>query len=111
MAGSLPKDLNTLMPALADQGIKNVCGCPQRGKSLQGVTLTVASSPQNLTFAALGLENMASATYQVIVQNQSDAADEATVSNKATTGFTITGPDATDVVDILIFGQVAGQLA
>ena len=111
MAGLMVKDLKDLIPALDDQGITNVCGCPQKGKSLQGATVTVASSPQTLTFAEMGLEDMETATYQVIVQNQTDAADEALVSDKSVSSFVITGPDAADVVDILIFGQAAGQLA
>jgi len=111
MAGLMAKDLKDLIPAMDDQGIKNVTGCPQRGKSLQGATVTVASTPQTITFAEMGLEDMASTSYQVIVQNQTDAADEAVVSAKTVTGFTITGPDASDVIDLLIFGQTKGQLA
>jgi len=54
---------------------------------------------------------MASASYQVLVQNQTDIADPATVGSKTTTGFVITGPDVDDVLDIVIIGQIAGQKA
>lgn len=111
MAGLMAKDLKDLMPALDDQGIKNVCGSPARGISIQAATLTMASSPETFTFAALGLEDMANATYQVIAINQTDSADPASCTTKAVTSFEITGPDAADVVDVIIIGKVKGQLS
>lgn len=110
MPGLMPKDLKQSMPALDDQGIKNVVGSPARGVSLQAVTVTMASSPETFTFAALGLEDMANTSYQVIPINQTDSTDPASCTTKAVDSFEITGPDAADVVDVLIIGKVKGQL-
>jgi hypothetical protein len=50
--------------------------------------------------------------YSVIIQNHTDVADEAAVSasGKLATQFTITGPDTSDVLDIVIVGTLKGQL-
>lgn len=106
-----PKNADTAIPILKDQGIPNICGAYAKGVSAQYAILSSAGGAEAVTFAGLGLSDMANATYVVLVQNQTDVADEAAVTAKTAQGFTVTGPDAADVLDILIVGQLKGQLA
>jgi hypothetical protein len=97
-------------PVFDKHGIDYVCAAGTPGVGVQGLTYTMVSGGA-IVFAAQGMVNMASASYQVFVQNQTDIADPATVGSKTTTGFVITGPDVDDVLDIVIIGQIAGQKA
>jgi hypothetical protein len=97
-------------PVFDKHGIDYVCAAGTPGVGVQGLTYTMVSGGA-IVFAAQGMANMASASYQVLVQNQTDIADPATVGSKTTTGFVITGPDVDDVLDIVIIGQIAGQKA
>ncbi len=109
-----PKDLKNYIPILADQGIKNLVGSPAKGVSIQVLAAVEMPADGIFVFADNGLENMAEAgAYAVIVQNHTDPADEATCLAAARLGtqITLTGPDTSDVLDILIIGQVSGQLA
>lgn len=110
MSGQMAKDLKDHIPALDDQGIKNVVASPARGIGLQVAEFTMASAPDDFVFSENGLEDMADSGYHVIVLNQTDASDQGVVSAKTTQQFTITGPDAADVVTVLIIGRVKGQL-
>jgi len=104
-----PKDLQDYIPVLKDQGIKNVVGSPSTGVSIQVAEFTMVSSPDDFVFADAGLENMADGNYHVLALNQTDATDQATIDSKTAAQFTINGPDAADVVTLLIVGQVDGQ--
>jgi hypothetical protein len=55
---------------------------------------------------------MANGLYQVFIQNHTDPADEGTVAYVArlVNQITVVGPDDGDVLDILIVGQLDGQL-
>lgn len=116
MAGQHPKDMKDYIPVLADQGIDNVVGSPSQGVSIQAGSFTMVSSPDDFVFAdnldvsGNAMKNMADGDYEVIAINNTDAADQATISAKTALQFTITGPDAADVVTLLIIGRVAGQL-
>jgi hypothetical protein len=101
---------NDYDPVFDKHGIEYVCAAGNPGSGVQGLTFTMVTGGA-VNFAAQGLANMANASYQVVVQNQTDVADEATVGTKTTGGFVITGPDNDDVLDIIIFGQIAGQKA
>ena len=116
MPGLHPKDLSDYIPALADQGIPNVAGAASPGISIQVASFTMASAPDDFVFAdnndpnGRPLVNMADATYEVIVHNQTDVADESLVSAKTASQFTITGADSGDVLTLLIIGRLGGQL-
>lgn len=110
MPGQLPKDLKDSMPSLADQGIPNVVASPVAGVGLQVAQFTMVTAPDDFVFADNGLVDMADDEYHVLLHNQSDAADDALISAKTTKQFTITGPDAADVVTLLIVGKIKGQL-
>jgi hypothetical protein len=106
----MPKDLKDHIPALDDQGIKNVVASPARGIGLQVAEFTMASAPDDFVFAENGLEDMEDDQYHVLVLNQTDASDQGVISAKTPQQFTITGPDAADVVTLLIVGKLKGQL-
>jgi hypothetical protein len=112
MANSgLPKDLADYLPILKDQGIPNVVAAYAKGVGIQYMTLTVASDPETVTFADQGLSDMADANYIVLGINQTDSSDPPSFGTKTTKSFAIAGPDAADVVDILIVGKLKGQLS
>ncbi len=116
MSGSHPKNLKDYIPALADQGIDNVVASPSAGIGVQVASFTMASAPDDFVFADNAdiagnvCKNMADDGYEVIVLNQSDAADQGVISAKTALQFTITGPDSADVVTLLILGKLDGQL-
>lgn len=110
MAGQHPKNLKDYLPALDDQGIKNVIASPVPGVGIQVVEFTMGSAPDDFVFSDNGLEDMEDALYHVILHNQTDVADDALISDKTTKQFTITGPDTSDVVTLLIIGKLKGQL-
>jgi hypothetical protein len=95
-------------PVFNKHGIDYVCASNSPGIGIQGLTYTMVSGGV-ITFLAQGLSNMATASYQVLVQNHTDIADPATVGTKTATGFVITGPDVDDVLDIIVVGQLDGQ--
>lgn len=95
-------------PMMREHGIDYVCAAGVAGKGVQGCTFTMVTGGV-VVFEDNGMTNMADTDYQVLVQNQTDAADEATVGSKTATQFTITGPDNSDVLDIIVFGRIAGQ--
>ena len=109
----MKKDLKDYIPILDDQGIPNVVGTPKPGVSIQYKSEWAMVSGGVFVFADQGLENMdvSDGKYAVIIQNQTDAADEATVATaaKLATQMTIVGPDVADVLDILIIGRLKGQ--
>jgi len=109
--GAMPKDLQDHIPVLADQGMKNLVGSPARGISMQYLQKAMPAGGV-IVFADEGLENMANATYGVFIHNHTDETKQGTCANAArlTTQITITGPTAADVLDIVIVGQVDGQL-
>lgn len=116
MAGQHPKDLKDYMPALADQGIDNLVASPSRGIGIQVASFTMGSAPDDFVFAdnvdiaGNVCQDMADGNYEVLVWNQTDVADQGVISAKTAKQFTITGPDAADVVTLLIIGKIAGQL-
>lgn len=110
MPGLHPKDLKDYLPALADQGIKNVIASPVPGVGIQVAEFAMASAPDDFVFADNGLEDMEDTSYHVILHNQTDVADDALISAKTTKQFTITGPDNADVVTLLIIGKLKDQL-
>jgi len=110
MPGQHKKDLKDYIPVLADQGIPNVVATPKPGVGLQVAEFTMASAPDDFVFADNGLEDMADGNYHVILHNQTDVADDALISAKTSKQFTITGPDASDVVTLLIVGKLKAQI-
>lgn len=109
----LVKKLSDYLPILRDQGIEHLCAASSAGVSLQSASLVAMPADGALTFAELGMSDMADSDYALIVHNHSDAADEATclANARTATGFTLTGPDEDDLLDIVVVGRLADQLA
>jgi len=108
MPSTHKKDAKDFIPFCEDQGMPNLVATKNPGVSLQSLEFEMVTGGV-VNFEAQGLGKMASASYQVLVQNQTDPADEATVGSKTAAGFVITGPDNADVLDIVIVGTLAGQ--
>ena len=108
---NLPKNLDDHLPILKDQGIRNVVGTYKRGVSMQHIS-TVMPTGGVIKFADFGLSNMAGVGYAVIVVNHTTASKigKVTRANRLTSQITITGPDDNDELDIVIIGQIYGQL-
>jgi hypothetical protein len=106
---SFKKKLSDFLPILKDQGIDHVVAANKAGQGLQCVrAVQSGSAPWAVTFAGLGLADMADATYDVIVQgpNGDERCDYATRGVK---GFSITGGANTEAMTILVVGRIAGQ--
>lgn len=114
MTGKMKKDAKDLIPYCDDQGIPNLAAAAKSGVAIQYLSDWPMVSGGVVVFADEGLVDMdvGADTYAVFIQNQTDAADEATVAaaGKLGTQFTIVGPDVADVLDILIVGTLKGQL-
>jgi hypothetical protein len=110
-ASTLPKNAADHIPFCKDQGIPNLVGSSKRGESIQHICTTMPADGI-IVFATFGLSNMANGNYAVIVTNHTDPADQATCARVArlTDKFTLAGADAADELDILVIGQLAGQL-
>ncbi len=117
MSGRTPKDAKDQIPFCDDQGMPNLCGAAARGVAVQHLTWPMESGGV-VVFADVGLSDMevdaanGYGGYVVLIQNQTDVADEGTVAEaaKLPTQITVAGPDVADVLDIAIIGQLKGQL-
>lgn len=115
MTSRMKKNAKDHIPFCEDQGMRNLCGAYAPGVSIQHKAGWAMESGGVFVFADEGLYDMdiTNGKYSVIIQNQTDAADEATVaaSGKTNKQFTIVGPDVADVLDIVIVGTLKGQLS
>ena len=97
---------------LRELGIQNLIGTTQRGLGVQFARATIAAGPVlALTFDGLGLTDMVNANYAIFAENHSTGvAVTVTAGTKTVAGFTLdAGPIATDVVNIVIVGQIEGH--
>lgn len=111
MPGNHPQDADRQIPYCEAMGMKNLAGAYAQGVTVQACTYTHPGGAAAFDFTTNGLSDMYDTSYQVFTQNNTSAARLAVVSSKAATGFTITNPNASDSVDILIVGRVKGQVA
>lgn len=97
-------------PIFREHGIDYPAAAGIPGVGVQSLAFTMVTGGI-VNFAAQGLADMANTTYQVVVNNQTDATATGivTIGTKTTTGFVITGSTNDDVLDIIIVGQIAGQ--
>ena len=112
MTAAAAKHLQDYVPALDALGIRNVAGTHQRGLGVQFAQHVIAAGPVlALTFAGLGLRDMADNPYTVIVTNRTTGAvTTPLVGSISTTGFTVAGV-ALDILAIVVVGQIAGTPA
>jgi hypothetical protein len=103
---NLAKDAWDHLPYLKDQGIPNVVGTPGRGVSIQSFQTTMPAG------GVIPLpQSMANAGYQVLVHNH-DGANHGTAptATRRVTQFTLVGPTPGELLDVMVVGQLKGQL-
>jgi glycine cleavage system aminomethyltransferase T len=107
----MKKNASDFIPYCRDQGMPGLCGAAKAGVSIQAASVVMPADGV-VTFAGMNMTNMADASYVVLVQNHTDKADPASVdpATKTTLGFTIAGPDAADVLAVVVIGALKGQL-
>lgn len=114
MAGAMKKNAKDHIPFCQDQGIPNLAGTDKPGVSIQHIPEWVMVAGGVVVFADVGLADMdiEDGIYSVLIQNQTDPADEATVATaaKLSQQLTVVGPDNDDLLDIVIVGKLKGQL-
>ena len=103
----LPKDAKDHIPYCSDQGIPNITGTPSRGVGLQSFQTTMPNG--GVIALPFKMENT---SYRVYIHNHTREAMAGLVANsdRAINQITVTGPTNGDVLDILIIGQLQGQL-
>ncbi len=111
MASGLPKRADDFIPYCEGQGIPYLVATNAAGVSIQYASYIAGAGTDAIVFATEGLTNMANATYEAIAFNKTAVARPMVVSARATTGFSIAGQNASDVVTLIIVGRLAGQTA
>lgn len=93
-----------------DQGIPYIMASSAPSSAIQYSTYTMAAGGV-VTFATLGLQNMADANYIVLTSKATGAtATACATGTRTTTAFTITGPTNGDVVDFAVVGKLSGMI-
>lgn len=96
---------------LKEQGIDYLAGANAAGVTVQAAQATQAgSSPFAVTFASLGLKDMADVSYSVMIGGDKQAVAGVTQASKSVTGFSITGGANADVHDVIVVGRIKGQV-
>jgi len=95
-------------PYFYQEGIDYISAAGKRGEGVTSFLVTSTGTPDAVVFAELGLPDMETASYVVIAQAEGSTCtvDEST---KATTGFSILGASAADVINVIVGGQFKGQ--
>ena len=108
----LPKRADEQVPFCRDQGLPYLAGAGHSGLSVQAAQWPMSASGIVL-FADLGWSPMQSGDYRVFIANHTSAERTGVVAlvDRKTTQITIAGPTLADVLDVVIVGQVQGQLA
>lgn len=105
------KKLSDSIPNLKIEGVEHLVAANTGGVSVQAATVTQSgASPFAVTFASLGMADMADASYIPMV-NGPNGDERADLSTRTATGFSIVGGADTEVHAIIIVGRMAGQAA
>ena len=107
----MAKRIDKYIPILKDQGIPFISGAGKAGISIQSFRVTSGGSPDVVTFAAQGLPDMASASYQVICQGETAARVKVDESTMTAQGFSILGAAAAEIIHVIVIGQLKDQEA
>ena len=111
MAGPVPtsKKMSDYLPNLKQEGIPYLVGAYEGGVSIQYGQITQAgASAFAVTFAALGMSDMADALYIPFVTGP-NGDERADLSTRTTTGFDIVGGADTEVLGVMVVGRIRGQ--
>ena len=109
MAGRAAKKLSNVLPELKQEGIDFLVGAGKGGVSLQAAEIVqVGASPFAVTFAQLGMKDMADLAYQVMI-NGPNGDERCDYTTRTTTGFSITGGANTERMGIMVAGRMKNQ--
>jgi len=78
-------------------------------EELQSVEVVSTGASQALTFAAMGLEDMADVSYRVLIGGETVARVTIDQSTKTVSGFTVLDGAALEVLAIFIHGKIASR--
>lgn len=110
MTNSSGKRASDYLPFCKDQGIHHLLGATVLGQSAQKILYTMAAGGV-VKFSSYSLPNMLDGTYFVIATNTGAAvAKVARDATRTASQFVVTGPTNGDLVEILVFGAIAGAL-
>lgn len=109
-ASMMVKRAKDHIPFCKDQGMSDLMGATKASQSIQTFQIAMPGGGV-ITFAAGNVENMANGDYKVFIHNHTGVV-QGTVDTAArtVTQFTVAGPTADDVLDIMVVGTVAGQV-
>lgn len=111
MAKQSPKRADKQIPYCDDQGMSYLAGAGVPGVSIQQKQVVQAgASPFAVTFAALGLPDMADSSYSVVCGGETVGAPKVTQSTVTPTGFSIAGGANGETLHLIIAGRIKGQV-
>jgi hypothetical protein len=111
MAGPTPaqKKISDYVPPLKNEGVPYVVAASKGGVSVQvGEIVQAGASPFAVTFAALGMSDMADTAYIPIVTGP-DGDERADLATRMVSGFSILGGADTERLGIVVHGRLKGQ--
>lgn len=100
----MSKKISDYVPIFKDQGIDYVAAADAAGVATQYQVVTISGDPHTVTLA----KEMANTDYAAVAtaDNSTPFIDSAA---KTTSSFQITGCIASDVVNVIVIGQLKGQ--
>jgi hypothetical protein len=93
------------------QGIDYVMASTSPSRGIQSFLVTSGGTPDVVTFAGLGLPNMADANYVVLVNGETSGAVSVDESTKTVAGFSILGGGSSEVLNVVVIGRIKGMPA
>jgi hypothetical protein len=106
-----PKRADAHIPFCKDQGMPYLAGAAKAGVTIQRGQIAMPADGI-LLFSVLGFSKMQpGAVYSVMIHNHTGAV-QGTVANNARLPeqLTVVGPTAADILDVVVIGQLDGQL-
>jgi hypothetical protein len=109
---NMPKNAQEYIPYLKDQGIPNLVGAAAKGFSMQGHQIAMPADGI-VVFTNHGLMDMADTSYLVQIHNHTTESKQGKVAlaDRKTSQITIVGPATSEVLDVVLFGKLKGQIA
>lgn len=102
--------ISKAFPYFKNSGIDYVAAAGRGDEGIQSGKVTLTADPTTVTFASLGLKDMAGADYSVVIGGEiSLATVKVKESTRATTSFQIVGGTGAEVCYFIVAGRLAGQ--
>ncbi len=110
IAGKAPKNTSQAgLAAFADQGLDYMVGTSQSNKTILAGVVIGADTTTVVDFKSLFGVTMKDTNYAAFVLVDDGSAVSVTAASRATTGFSIGGTAADDVINVLVIGTSAQQ--